>query len=327
MKILVTGSSGHLGEALMRTYGTEGIEVLGIDIKASPFTDRVGSITDTSFVRDCMDGVDVVIHTATLHKPHIVTHTKQEFIDVNITGTLALLEAAVEANVQSFIFTSTTSTFGDAMRTKQGEPAAWVTEALAPIPKNIYGVTKIAAEGLCQIFHRNHGLPCLILRTSRFFLEEDDQKALRDAYTDANIKVNEYLYRRGDLEDMVTAHQLAVEKASEIGFGKYIISATSPFEQEDLLGLGTDAPSVLKQKFPAYEAIYAAQDWEMFSRIGRVYVNDLACKELGWKPKYDFQYILNCLKQGKEYRSPLSQLVRPKGYHEQEFDEGPYPVR
>ena len=327
MKILVTGSSGHLGEALMRTYKAEGITVLGIDIKASPFTDRIGSISDASFVKECMEGMDAVIHTATLHKPHIVTHTKQEFVDVNITGTLVLLEAAVAANVRSFIFTSTTSTFGDAMRTKEGEAAAWVTEKLPPIPKNIYGVTKIAAEGLCQIFHRNHGLPCLILRTSRFFLEEDDQKALRDAYTDANIKVNEYLYRRGDLEDMVMAHQLAVKKASEIGFGKYIISATSPFTQEELLELGTDAPSVLKQKFPAYEAVYTERNWEMFPRIGRVYVNDLARKELGWKPKYDFQHILTCLQQGREYRSPLSQLVRPKGYHEQEFNEGPYPVR
>jgi nucleoside-diphosphate-sugar epimerase len=48
-------------------------------------------------------------------------------------------------------------------------PAAWITEEVAPIPRNIYGVTKVAAEDLCELFHRNERLACLILRTSRFF--------------------------------------------------------------------------------------------------------------------------------------------------------------
>ena len=134
MKILVTGSAGHLGEALIRSLKSKEDELIGMDIKTSAHTMHVGSISDRGFVRRCMSGVDAVLHTATLHKPHIATHTRQNFIDTNISGTLVLLEEAVSAGVNAFIYTSTTSTFGDAMRPATGKPAVWVTEELQPKP-------------------------------------------------------------------------------------------------------------------------------------------------------------------------------------------------
>ena len=97
MKYLVTGSSGHLGEALVRTLRQQNQQVIGIDILPSPFTDRIGSIANRDFVKDCMQGITVVLHAATLHKPHIKTHTRQDFIDTNSTGTLNLLEEAALA--------------------------------------------------------------------------------------------------------------------------------------------------------------------------------------------------------------------------------------
>src|SRR5215470_15145617 len=159
MRILITGSSGHLGEALMRTLQNTAHEAIGVDIKAGPFTHRVGSIVDRGFVKQCMKGIDAVIHTATLHKPHIATHSRQDFVDTNVTGTLNLLEEATAAGVGALIFTSTTSVFGRALTPPPGAPAAWITEDVVPVPKNIYGVTKAAAENLCELFHRNTGLP------------------------------------------------------------------------------------------------------------------------------------------------------------------------
>ena len=123
-------------------------------INPSPFTDRVGSIGDVDLVRRAMAGVTAIIHTATLHKPHVATHTNRDFVDTNVTGTLVLLEAAVAAGVTAFIYTSTTSAFGAALVPPPGEPAAWITEDVAPVPKNIYGVTKFAAENLCELFAR-----------------------------------------------------------------------------------------------------------------------------------------------------------------------------
>jgi nucleoside-diphosphate-sugar epimerase len=326
MRILVTGSSGHLGEALVRVLRGTPHQVVGLDRAASPYTARVGSITDRDFVRDCVRGAEAVIHAATLHKPHLATHARQDFIDTNITGTLHLLEEAVAAGVAAFVFTSTTSAFGRALTPPPGVPAAWVTEEVRPAPKNIYGVTKTAAEDLCELFHRLHGLACLVLRTSRFFPEADDDPIVRKDYADENAKANEYLYRRVDLQDVVDAHLLAVERAPRIGFGRYIISATTPFRPEDLPDLRRDAPRVVRRRVPEYEEEYARRGWRMFPGIERVYVNERAREELGWWPTYDFRRIVECLRSEEDPRSPLARAVGSKGYHDRPFEEGPYPV-
>ena len=326
MSILVSGSAGHLGEALMRTLPLAGYDAVGLDIKPSPFTQCVGSIADRSFVRACMQGVDVVLHTATLHKPHVATHSRQDFVDTNVTGTLNVLEEAAAAGVESFVFTSTTSVYGRALTPAPGAPAAWITEDVVPVPKNIYGVTKIAAEHLCELFHRDRGLPCLILRTSRFFPEADDRRETREAYADTNAKVNEFLYRRADIEDIATAHVLAMDKARSLGFGRYIISATTPFTPADLTELRRDAPAVVKRYVPEYANVYAARGWKMFPSIDRVYVNERARRELGWQPRYDFASLIARLGAGEDHRSALAQAIGAKGYHDVVFEDGPYPV-
>jgi UDP-glucose 4-epimerase len=324
MKILVTGSSGHLGEALVRTLREQAHEVVALDILESPFTTHVGSISDRASVRRCMAGVEIVVHAATLHKPHVATHSRQDFVDANITGTLNLLEEAVAAGVRSFVYTSTTSVFGDALVPPAGAPAAWVTEDVVPAPKNIYGVTKAAAEDLCQLFHRNQRLPCIVLRTSRFFPEEDDDRTVRDAYADDNAKANEYLHRRVDVKDVVSAHLLAARHAPALGFRRYIVSA--PFTPDDLADLRRDAPVAIRRRVPRYEAEYARRHWTMASSIDRVYVNARARTELGWRPRYDFAFVIERLAAGQEFRSPLARLVGAKGYHAQAFADGPYPV-
>jgi len=326
MRILVTGSAGHLGEALMRTLQHSAHKALGLDVKASAFTHQVGSITDRSLVKRSMQGMNAVLHTATLHKPHVATHSRQDFVDTNVTGTLNLLEEAMPAGVSAFIFTSTTSVFGRALTPASGQPAAWITEDVIPVPKNIYGITKLAAENLCELFHLNFGLRCLVLRTSRFFPEPDDHKDTRDAYEDGNIKTNEFLYRRSDIEDVVNAHLLALERASVIGFGRYIVSATTPFTPDDLEELRTNAPDVVKRHVPRYEEAYAHNRWRMFPGIDRVYVNQRARSELGWRPQYDFARIVELLLAGEDPGSALSRAIGSKGYHATTFAEGPYPV-
>lgn len=310
----------------MRTLRGLDQPVVGVDIKPSAFTDRVGSIADRDFVRDCMAGIDAVLHTATLHKPHVATHTRRQFVETNVTGTLNLLEEAVATGVRAFVFTSTTSTFGDALRPPAGEPAAWITEAVTPVPKNIYGVTKTAAEDLCRLFHRNQGLPCLILRTSRFFPEPDDDEARRTAFDDANLKVCELLYRRVDTEDVVQAHLLALERAAALGFDRFIISATTPFTRDDLPRLRRDPAAVVAAKTPEFRQVFDGRGWRMLGDIERVYVNLHARKRLGWNPRYDFRRALRDLEAGRDYRSPLARAIGAKGYHDERFTDGIYPT-
>jgi len=318
MRVLVTGSAGHLGDGLVRTLRERQHEVVGLDVLDSASTTHVGSISDRDFVRSCLVGVDFVIHAATLHKPHIATHSRHAFVETNIAGTLTILEAALESGVSGVVFSSTTSAFGGALTPAEGKPAAWVDEDLDSIPRNIYGVTKKAAEDLCELFFRSRGLPCIILRTCRFFPEVDDDPEISRQFDNLNLKVNEYLYRRLDLADAVDAHILAAEQAPAIGFRRYIVSATSPFEPQHLLRLRTDAPAVVRGLFPDYEEVYRQRGWRMLPGIDRVYVNSRARQELAWQPRFDFRHILDRLRRGDDVLSPLARVVGSKGYHAQQ---------
>ena len=326
MTIVVTGSSGHLGEALMRALREAGREAVGLDAVPGPLTDVVGSIGDRPLVARCLAGARSVLHAATLHKPHVATHGREEFVETNVRGTLVLLEEAARAGVESFVMTSTTSAFGDALAPPPGEPAAWIDEGVAPVAKNIYGVTKTAAEDLCRLFRRDEGLACVILRTSRFFPEADDDPEARASFADANLKANEFLYRRVAIEDVVEAHLLAIDRAPSIGFGKYVVSATTPFRREDAKRLRTDAAAVARERVPGWEDEYARRGWRMAERIDRVYDNALARRELGWRPKWDFAAIVARFAATGDIRGPLAKAVGEKGYHPERAEGRTYPV-
>jgi UDP-glucose 4-epimerase len=238
-------------------------------------------------------------------------------VETNITGTLTLLEEAVRAQVDRFVFTSTTSAFGRALRPQPGAPAAWITEDVVPVPRNIYGATKVAAEDVCELVHNDHGLPVLVLRTSRFFPEGDDDDTRRGVFTDANLKLIELLYRRADLEDVVTAHLCALERAPQIGFRRYIVSATTPFARADTAQLRTDAAAVIRRVADQRTTeVFAQLGWQMPSDIERVYVNERARTELGWEPRFTFDAGIAALAEGRDPRSELAQTVGAKGYHD-----------
>ena len=326
MRVLVTGSAGHLGAALVRTLRERRHEVAGLDVLGSSETTDVGSICDPDVVLRCTRRIDVVVHAATLHKPHVATHSKQAFVETNVSGTLNVLEAALARGVTAVVFTSTTSAFGAALRPGAGEPAAWITEDVAPVPRNIYGVTKVAAEELCELFYRSRGLPSIVLRTSRFFPESDDDPELREGFEDLNVKANEYLHRRLDVADAVEAHLLAAERAPALGFGRYVVSATTPFGPEHAPRLRGDAPGVVRELFPDYEEEYRRRGWRMFTGLDRVYDNRRAREELGWRPRYDFRHVLDRLRRDADVFSPLARAVGSRGYHPRRFEDGPYPI-
>src|SRR5262245_23496440 len=305
MRILVTGSSGWLGQTLVPRLRRDGHDVVGIDPLPGPATRIVGTIEDRALVRAAIrdHGIDAVIHGGALHKPHVETRARSEFLSVNVQGTLNLLEESVapQSKVDRFIFTSTTSLMISkeirAGRSGGARKAVWITEDMAPLlPRNIYGVTKLSAEHLCRMFHELHRLPTIVLRTSRFFPEEDDM-AHAIAQSEPNTKANELLFRRATVEDIAESHVVALDKAPALGFDTFIISAQTPFSPADCEELIVDAPAVVRRHFPHYPAIYARLGWTMFQSIDRVYDPGRAARRLGFICRTGFAERLAELEQ------------------------------
>jgi nucleoside-diphosphate-sugar epimerase len=269
-------------------------------VAAGPHTDVVGSVADAALVGSLFSrhGLEAVIHAGALHKPDIARERAQAFVDTNVSGTLVLLEAARNAGCRRFVFTSTTSLMiHQAVREEETARAAWLDETFAPLePRNIYGVTKLAAEGLCRLYAREHGLACVVLRTGRFFPEDDDSLAEPSG---PNLKANEFLNRRLTVEDAAEAHLVALDRAPTLGFGLFIISAPPPFAREDAQALWEDAPAVVARRFPDAAELYARQSWRLPARIGRVYDPSLAERVLGFRCRTDFAAVLAALRQGE----------------------------
>jgi UDP-glucose 4-epimerase len=301
MRVLLTGSSGWLGRSLAPQLRTAGHTVIGLDVAPGADTEIVGSVAALETVERAFadHGIEAVIHAGALHKPDMSRYPAQAFVDVNVTGTLNLLRAAVAARHDRFVFTSTTSLMiSDAVRRENAASAVWLDEDVGPLaPRNIYGVTKLAAEGLCRLYHRDGGLNCVVLRTGRFFPEDDDTH--RDL-SGPNLKAIEFLHRRLAVEDAARAHVAALEKAPAIGFDVFIVSAPTPFCRADARDLKDDATSVVRRYFPDAPALFARRGWHLPRSIGRVYDAGKAERVLGFRGRTDFAAILDGLRRGSD---------------------------
>jgi UDP-glucose 4-epimerase len=202
---------------------------------------------------------------------------QQAFIDVNVTSTHNLLQAAADQGVSRFVYTSTTSVYGFALLPT--DRAVWVTEDLVPRPRDIYDITKLAAEELCALFAREASLPVLCLRVARFFPEPPEIVAVHR------------LCRGVDLRDATMAHLLALEHRT-MPFGVFNISARPPFDESDVEELLVNAPDVIRRYYLAVDQVFAARGWRLPPTIDRVYVIDRAERALGYRPVHNFDAYL-----------------------------------
>jgi nucleoside-diphosphate-sugar epimerase len=272
VKILVTGSSGRIGSAIAARLSVRH-QVAGFDQRPGPLTTAIGDVRDTPLLAGLCAGKDAVVHTASLHVPDLAARSADDFRNVNVDATRRLLQACGDAGVGRFVYTSTTSLYGDALVPDAGG-AVWVTEDLVPRPRDIYDETKLAAEAACAEAAR-HGLPCVSLRMSRCFAEEPRLMAIYR------------LYRGVDADDVAQAHELALT-ATTAGHDVYNVSAPQPFGITDCGRLLSEADAVILQRFPWARAEFARRGWMLPRSIDRVYVVDRAITGLGFRPAHDF---------------------------------------
>ncbi|MGF7079710.1 NAD-dependent epimerase/dehydratase family protein [Mucilaginibacter sp. UYCu711] len=285
MKVLVTGSGGQLGSITVKQLRSCGHEVVGLDIILSETTDQFADIRDKNRMMEVIKGFDAIIHTAAVHGKHYdLNYSRESFIDINIYGTLNLLNAAVHHGVGKFLYVSTTSIYGSSMI--DPDQAVWVDEQLADCPRDIYDITKQTAEQLCKDFFNKEKLQCSVYRVGRFLPET------------VNLTFNHRLYRGLDERDGAKALELALNQTFD-QFEIFNISSGSPFLKEELVILRKSPKMVILKHFPEAEEFYKMFFWKFPECIDRVYCSEKAKHLLGYFPKYTFKYLLNEILHGQ----------------------------
>ncbi len=270
-RILVTGSSGQLGSEIVNQLKKLPCDVRGVDKSPASTTDEIVDITSKSQCLQTIKDTDTIIHTAAIHGRHYeLGYTRTTFLDVNVQGTLNLLEAGVASGVKKFIYTSTTSVYGNAM--VHPDHAVWVTENLMPQPRDIYDISKLSAEAMCRDFALKEGINVIVLRIGRFYTENERLMAINR------------LYRGLSVSDGAKAHVLAM-KSNLKGFKLYNLSCNSPFQICDLRLLMNDPKTVMLKYHPELKLQFEKRNWQFPEKIDRVYVIDKIKSELGFTPK------------------------------------------
>ncbi|NVM65014.1 nucleoside-diphosphate-sugar epimerase [Mucilaginibacter sp. SG538B] len=281
MRVLVTGSSGRLGAVTVKHLRAHGHKVIGIDLIAAETTDELIDILNKDAVLAIAKNTDAIIHTAAIHGKHYeLNYPREAFIDVNIYGTLNLLNACIANSVQKMLYTSTTSIYGDAM--VDANQAVWVDEELPIKPRDIYDITKQTAEQLCKDFFYREGLQASVYRVGRFLPETD------------NLKLNHRLYRGLDERDGAEGLRLALEQTFP-EFEIFNITSSSPFKKDELVQLKQNPLEAIRKHYPQAETVYLSKGWEFPKSIDRVYVSEKAKRYFGYEPKFTFDYLLNNL--------------------------------
>ena len=279
MRILVTGSAGRVGRAiyikLMRTH-----DVVGIDKTPCSTADYIGDIRDSALIDGVLENIDVIVHTAALHAPHVSLVSDSEFTSINVDATEKLALAGVKAGVKHSIFTSTTALYGYASTPKS--IAGWIDEEVTPQPKSIYHKSKITAETKLEDISNLFQLPVTVLQMSRCFPEPADLMAI-------------FRLTRGiDARDVANAHLCAVEKRLS-GFNRFIISGATPFHFSDCEALYNEAGAVIKHKCPEIALAFQQRSWQLPQSLDRVYDSSSARDKLAWFPIHGFESVLEML--------------------------------
>lgn len=285
MLVLITGGAGFIGANLVRLLLGHGHQVrvldnfsvgqrvllAGLDVEVVE-----GDILDTQAVTTALNDVEAVVHLAA--QTGVPGSLKDPYHDcqVNIMGTLNLLEGCRHAGVGRFVFASSNAPLG-----RQDPPA---TEDKAPLPLSPYGASKLAGEGYCLAYHGSWGLGTVVLRfanlygpysahknsvVAKFF--KDIWKNGRIAIDGDGLQTRDFIY----VEDMCHAIRLALE--SDIS-GEIFQIATGA--ETSIMTLATMVQQLARREIEvAHQPARQGDIQRNYSAVTKVE------QMLGWQPK------------------------------------------
>ena len=178
MRYLVTGGAGFIGSNIVEGLlaGGHAVRVLdnfstGRRENLEAFTSKIeiveGDIRSYHVVREAVEGMDVILHQAAL--PSVPRSVRDPITsnDVNVVGSLNMLNAAKDAGVRRVVYASSSSIYGDT-------PELPKHEGMTPNPLSPYAVSKLAAEQYCRVFSLVYGLETVALRYFNVFGPRQD---------------------------------------------------------------------------------------------------------------------------------------------------------
>lgn len=193
MKFLVTGGAGFIGSNIVEELLKKGYNVRVLDNFATGKRENLkefeknielieGDIRSFHIVQQAVKGIDVILHQAAL--PSVPRSIKDPITsnEVNVVGTLNILEAAKENGVKRIVYASSSSVYGD-------NPELPKHEGMTPNPLSPYAVSKLAGEKYCQVYSRLYGIETVILRYFNVFGPRQDPNSQYSAVIPKFIKL------------------------------------------------------------------------------------------------------------------------------------------
>jgi len=175
-RILVTGGAGFIGSHLCRRLVSEGHEVRALDNLSSGRRDNLGDVDVDLMVGDLRDpstaglaveDAEIVLHHAAIASVQYSVEQPLDEQQVNVVGTLRLLEAARHAGVRRFVFAASAAAYGI-------DPTVPKREEMTALPVSPYGLSKVAGEHYCRVWSHVYGLETVCLRYFNIFGPRQD---------------------------------------------------------------------------------------------------------------------------------------------------------
>lgn len=283
MKYLVTGGAGFIGSNIVAELLRRGKQVRVLDNFSTGRRENVkefakqielieGDLRSYHIVREAVDGIDFVLHQGALPSVPRSINDPITTNQVNVEGTLNILDASRDAGVKRVVFASSSSIYGDSEKLPKQED-------MIPNPLSPYAVSKLAGEKYCQVFARIYKLHTTALRYFNVFGPKQDPTSQYSAVIPRFIQAilhdrSPIIYGDGTqsrdftfVRNVVEANILATEK----DFPPGMVFNCACHERIDLNQLVESINTILGKKIKAeYTAARAGDVKHSFADIKRI---------------------------------------------------------